>query len=151
MRLMVYHDETGLPGDFFAAICKAVTKHCPAAVIVPQHPSVKAFCLMDRAGDIRPGTGPLPPGADEWVLRWFASGEVGLSSLELARYLSGATDWPEVEPMDEDDARRCRFLMASCPRERLAELTPLLDALWESEEWGKWKGTIMGASGTKEP
>lgn len=75
---------------------------------------------------------------DRNVARWLLSGERGLSSEAMVRYLSGTGHgrWGWDYPHDPDDFRRCQLLLQSCPsvaREfpRMAGASPVWAALVE--------------------
>lgn len=64
-------------------------------------------------------TDPTP--YDEPLLRWFANGERGWSSNFMAEWLTripctGPWGNHNDHPLDPDDLRRCRLLLAMCPR-----------------------------------
>ena len=151
MRLIIYDDRDGLLVDFVCDVGRAVSEHYPKAMMVTQHPSIHGICFVDEAGGERGGVGPLPPIVPDWIARWFCSGEVGLSSLALARFLSGAVEWTETWPCDEGDARRCAKLLWRCSSAERPIVEAKLEPLWADEHWAPWRETILGDEREETP
>lgn len=76
------------------------------------------------------------PSTKDLVLEWLLTGEVGMSSTEIAAFMIGVTPrrhnigYPN-HPRDPADFRRCQLLLDKIPefRSRLPEMA------WLSEEW----------------
>jgi len=136
-----------LPMDarLFIAIGKAVAKHEPKAILVP-NPAWFSFVVPEGDDALNLGLPLLGPHCPDWVCRWCAEGKLGLSSLALASWIGGRQTAPEACPRDAGDVRRCCELLVRCPENAQDHTAAVVSALCDlTEEWGQWRAELLAA------
>ncbi len=143
----LWFPKGGIRSEVFGVICKAVGKAYPTAYVVGGHPAVPSMHLVDPEAQeaVLPISLFGPDEVPAWIAQWVCRGEVGLSSLSLARFIHDRTP-PIPAPQDQSDLTRCLALLCRCPAEerpRVAKLVRQVCA--DFEQWRQWEPDLLRA------